>query len=240
MIDHSLLHPTLTDRELEEGCALAAQYRVASVCIKPYYVSRAAKILKSTGVKVGTVIGFPHGSNLTEVKSFETEAACRDGASEIDMVINIGKGLSGEWRFVEEDIRAVCAEAHGWNALVKVIIENDFLPSNEVKVKLCEISESAGADFVKTSTGFGFVKQPNGGFNYKGATEADLKLMRAACSAKVQVKAAGGVRDLASLIAVRELGATRCGTSATQTILEEFNKGATTTAVPKGPSAGQY
>jgi deoxyribose-phosphate aldolase len=240
MIDHSLLHPTLTDRELEEGCALAAQYRVASVCIKPYYVSRAAKILKSTGVKVGTVIGFPHGSNLTEVKSFETEAACRDGASEIDMVINIGKALSGEWRFVEEDIRAVCAEAHGWNALVKVIIENDFLPSNEVKVKLCEISESAGADFVKTSTGFGFVKQPNGGFNYKGATEADLKLMRAACSAKVQVKAAGGVRDLASLIAVRELGATRCGTSATQTILEEFNKGATTTAVPKGPSAGQY
>jgi deoxyribose-phosphate aldolase len=240
MIDHSLLHPTLTDRELEEGCALAAQYRVASVCIKPYCVSRAAKILKSTGVKVGTVIGFPHGSNLTEVKSFETEAACRDGASEIDMVINIGKALSGEWRFVEEDIRAVCAEAHGWNALVKVIIENDFLPSNEVKVKLCEISESAGADFVKTSTGFGFVKQPNGGFNYKGATEADLKLMRAACSAKVQVKAAGGVRDLASLIAVRELGATRCGTSATQTILEEFNKGATTTAVLKGPSAGQY
>jgi len=240
MIDHSLLHPTLTDRELEEGCALAAQYRVASVCIKPYYVSRAAKILKSTGVKVGTVIGFPHGSNLTEVKSFETEAACRDGATEIDMVINMGKALSGEWRFVEEDIRAVCAEAHGWNGLVKVIIENDFLHSNEVKVKLCEISESAGADFVKTSTGFGFVKQPNGGFNYKGATEADLKLMRAACSAKVQVKAAGGVRDLASLIAVRELGATRCGTSATQTILEEFNKGATTTAVSKGPSAGQY
>jgi deoxyribose-phosphate aldolase len=240
MIDHSLLHPTLTDRELEEGCALAAHFRVASVCIKPYYVNRAAKILKSSGVKVGTVIGFPHGSNLTEVKSFETEAACRDGASEIDMVINIGKAIAGEWRFVEEDIRAVCAEAHGWNALVKVIIENDFLPSNEVKVKLCEISESAGADFVKTSTGFGFVKQPNGGFNYKGATEADLKLMRAACSAKVQVKAAGGVRDLASLIAVRELGATRCGTSATQTILEEFNKGATTTAVPKGPSAGQY
>ena len=238
MIDHSLLHPTLTDKELEEGCALAAEYQVASVCIKPYFVSRAAKRLKGTGVATGTVIGFPHGSNLTEIKRFETEAACRDGATEIDMVINVGKALSGDWQYVEEDIRAICADAHGWEAIVKVIFENDFLPNEEIKRRLCQISEAAGADFVKTSTGFGFVKQPGGNFNYKGATEEDLKLMRAACSARVQVKAAGGVRDLASLVRVRELGATRCGTSATKAILDEYRKSEGSSKEPSSASVG--
>jgi deoxyribose-phosphate aldolase len=224
MIDYSLLNPTLTDRELEEGCNIAAKYKVASVCIKPYFVKRAVELLKGTGVAVGTVISFPHGGSTTEVKRFETEVACKDGATEIDMVINIGKALSADWNYVEADVRAVCDEAHKHGAIVKVIFENDFIAGDEIKTQLCNVCEAAGADFVKTSTGYGFVKQPNGGYNYKGATEHDLKLMRAACSPKVQVKAAGGVRDLDGLIRVRELGGTRCGASATVSMLDEYRK----------------
>jgi len=244
MIDHSLLHPTMTDRELEEGCAIAAKYKVASVCIKPYYVRRAAELLKGTGVLVGAVVGFPHGSSLTEVKRYETELACRDGAVEIDMVINVGKALSVDWEFVENDIRTVRDEAHKHGAIVKVIFENDFLPNNEIKIRLCQICEKVGADFVKTSTGYGFVKQAGGGYNYKGATEADLKLMRANCSTRVQVKAAGGVRDLDGLIKVRELGGTRCGASATVAMLDEYLKreaaGDTSEAKPATIGAGGY
>jgi deoxyribose-phosphate aldolase len=224
MIDHSLLHPAMTDHEIEDGCALAIKYQVASVCLKPYFVKRAAELLQGTGVLVGCVIGFPHGHSTTEVKRYETELACRDGAVEIDMVINIGKALSADWDYVARDIRTICDEAHSRNAIVKVIFENDFLPNDHIKKKLCEISEKAGADYVKTSTGFGFVKQPSGDFNYKGATEHDLKLMRAVCSPKVKVKAAGGVRDLNGLIKVRDLGAARCGTSATVAILDEYHK----------------
>jgi deoxyribose-phosphate aldolase len=224
MIDHSLLNPAMTDKELEEGCATAAKYEVASVCIKPYYVKRAAELLKDTGVLVGAVIGFPHGNSITESKRYETELACRDGAVEIDMVINIGKALSGDWNYVEQDIRAVCEEAHKHGAIVKVIFENDFIPSDDVKIKLCQICERAGADYVKTSTGYGFVKQKDGNYNYKGATEHDLRLMRAHCSPKVKVKAAGGVRDLDGLIRVRDLGAERCGASATVAILEEYKR----------------
>jgi deoxyribose-phosphate aldolase len=224
MIDHSLLHPTMTDRELDEGCAIAAKYQVASVCIKPYYIKRAVELLKGSGVLVGAVIGFPHGNSSTESKRYETELACKDGAVEIDMVINIGKALSGDWTYVEKDIRAVCDEAHKHGAIVKVIFENDFLNDDATKIKLCQICERAGADFVKTSTGYGFVKQPSGGYNYKGATEHDLKLMRANVSSKVQVKAAGGVRDLDGLIHVRDLGATRCGASATVAMLDEYRR----------------
>jgi deoxyribose-phosphate aldolase len=231
MIDHSLLHPTLTDAELEAGGALAARYQVASVCIKPYAVKRAAELLRGSGVRVGCVVGFPHGSNATEVKRFETEIACRDGAVEIDMVINIGKSLSGDWDYVEQDIQAVCAEAHRHGAKVKVIFENDYLTkggaaltSDQLKIKLCQICERAGADWVKTSTGFGFVKQPDGTYSYQGATEHDLALMRDNCSDRVQVKAAGGVRDLDGLIRVRQLGGTRCGATATATILDEFRR----------------
>src|SRR5689334_6934128 len=158
MIDHSLLHPTMTDQELEDGCKLAAQYRVASVCIKPYAVKRATALLKGTGVLVGCVIGFPHGNSATESKRYETELACRDGAVEIDMVVNVGKALGGDWDFVEQDIKAVCDEAHRHGAKVKVILENDYLPKggaglsgDDFKRKLCQVCERAGADWVKTS-----------------------------------------------------------------------------------------
>lgn len=240
MIDHSLLHPTLTDAEFDAGCALAAKHRVASVCIKPYAVQRAVELLRGSDVKVGCVIGFPHGNSVTEVKRFETEQACRDGAVEIDMVINIGKALSGEWEYVEQDVRAVCEEAHRHGAKVKVIFENDYLTqggagltSDALKIRLCQICERAGADWVKTSSGYGFVKQANGGYNYLGATEHDLVLMRANCSPRVQVKAAGGVRDLDGLIRVRQLGATRCGATATATMLDEYRR-----RVAAGENAG--
>jgi deoxyribose-phosphate aldolase len=231
MIDHSLLHPTMTDQELEDGCRLAAKYCVASVCIKPYAVKRAAALLAGSGVRVGAVIGFPHGNGATEAKRYETELACRDGAVEIDMVINLGKALSGDWEYVERDLRAVCDEAHAHGAKVKVIFENDYLAkggaglsSDDFKRKLCHVSERAGADWVKTSTGYGFVKQPDGSYNYRGATEHDLALMRATCSPKVQVKAAGGVRDLDGLIRVRDLGATRCGATATAAMFDEYRR----------------
>jgi deoxyribose-phosphate aldolase len=231
MIDHSLLHPTMTDQELEDGCKQAIRYGVASVCIKPYAVRRAVELLKGTSVLVGAVIGFPHGNSATESKRYETELACGDGAVEIDMVINLGKALSGDWHFVERDIKVVCDEAHKHGAKVKVIIENDYLTkggaglgSDDLKRKLCQLCERAGADWVKTSTGYGFVKQPDGSYNYKGATEHDLKLMRASVSAKVQLKAAGGVRDLDGLMLVRDLGASRCGASATVAMLDEYRR----------------
>ena len=224
MIDHSLLHPTMSDTELAEGCDVAALYGVASVCIKPYAVKMAAERLKGTGVAVGTVVGFPHGGSTTEVKRFETEVACRDGATEIDMVLNLGKALSGDLTFVEADVRAVVTEAHRRGAIVKVILENDYLPDDATKIRLCELAERAGADFVKTSTGYGFVKGPDGRYSYQGATEADLALMRAHTSPRVGVKAAGGVRDLDALIRVRDLGATRCGATATAAMLDEYRR----------------
>ncbi len=230
-IDHSLLNPTMTDAELEHGCRLAARYGVASVCIKPYAVKRAAELLHGTGVLVGAVIGFPHGSSTTESKRFETQLACQDGAGEIDMVINVGKALSGDWDYVERDVQAVCTEARQHSARVKVILENDYLAkggaglsSDELKQKLCQLCERAGADWVKTSSGYGFVKQADGNYNYLGATEHDLTLMRASVSERVQVKAAGGVRDLDGLFKVRDLGASRCGATATAAMLDEYQR----------------
>ena len=170
--------------------------------------------------------------------------ACRDGAAEIDMVVNLGKALSGDWDYVERDIRAVCDEAHRRAARVKVIIENDYLANggaglspDAFKTRLCQIAESAGADWVKTSTGYGFVKGPDGKYSYRGATEPDLELMRASVSPRVQVKAAGGVRDLDGLIRVRDLGATRCGVSVTAALLDEYKRRAQAeSTTPSGPA----
>ncbi len=244
MLDHSLLHPTMTDRDLEEGCRLAVQYGVASVCIKPYYVERATELLRGSSVAAGTVIGFPHGGSATEVKRLETAAACTEGATEIDMVINVGKALSGDWDYVARDIAAVVEEAHGRAALVKVIFENDFMPDDAHKIRLCRICEEAGADFVKTSTGYGFVKGTDGRYSYKGATEHDLKLMRANCSPKVRVKAAGGIRDLDALIRVRELGVSRVGATASAVMLDELKRrlasGELRSAEPVALGMGEY
>src|SRR5437588_1558258 len=210
MIDHSLLQPVLTDAELEEGCRLAREYDVASVCIKPYAVSMAAALLKGSAVAIGTTIGFPHGGHATPIKLAEAEKALADGARELDMVVNIGKVLSKDWRYVAADIQAVVEAAHRRGALVKVIFENCFL-QDEHKEMLCRICGELQADFVKTSTGFGS----------EGATDEDLRLMRRSSPPHVQVKAAGGIRTLDRLLAVRGLGVTRVGASSTKAILDE-------------------
>lgn len=224
MIDHSILHPTLTDKDLEEGCALAKEYNVASVCVKPYAVARAAELLKGSDVIVGCVIGFPHGNSTIHVKVFETEQAISDGAKEIDMVVNNGKVLQNDWEYVEKELKAITDACHKGGAVVKVIFENDFLPDDSYKIKLCEICTKVGADYVKTSSGFGFVKQANGDYNYTGATIEDLKLMREHSGANVNVKAAGGVRTLDQLIEVQATGAKRCGATATKAMLDEAKK----------------
>ncbi len=221
MIDHSLLHPTLSDAELEAGCRLAAQYEVASVCIKPYAVKQARKWLSGSSVFTGTVVGFPHGSSTTAIKLAETRQALRDGATEIDMVCNIGKVLQEDWRFVATEIGQLLDLSRSKAAVLKVIFENDFLPKDHLKIKLCEICSELKVDFVKTSTGYGMVKGSDGRYDYEGATVHDLKLMRKYCGGHVQVKAAGGIRTLDDLLRVRELGVTRVGATATAAMLNE-------------------
>jgi deoxyribose-phosphate aldolase len=221
MIDHSILNPTHTDADLEKQCAIAGKYNVASVCVKPYAVKQAVDLLRDCTVKVGCVIGFPHGNSATAVKVFEAEQACRDGAKEVDMVINIGKALGGDWGYVENEIRLVTEACHRNKAIVKVIFETDFVTRDEDKIRLCGICTDAGADFVKTSTGYGFVKQANGDYNYKGATLHDVELMRRHCGPKVQVKCAGGVRTLDDLLKMKAAGATRSGATATVQMLDE-------------------
>lgn len=221
MIDHSLLHPTMTDDELREGCLVALRCDVASVCIKPYAVSMAGEMLAGSDVKVGTVVGFPHGSSRIDIKVRETHAAIFDGADEIDLVVNIGKVLSEDWSYVAEEIQSVHQVlAGGWGVL-KVIFENDYLIQANLKSKLCEICSEQNVDFVKTSTGYGFVQQPDGHYAYRGATDPDLELMRRESAASVQIKAAGGVRTLDDVLRVRALGVTRVGATATESILEE-------------------
>lgn len=210
MLDHSMLQPNLTDAELEEGCRLARDYDVASVCIKPYGVRRATEVLHGSTVAVGTTIGFPHGGHTTKSKVAESELALADGARELDMVVNIGKVLSKDWRYVAEDIRGVVEVAHRAGALVKVIFENCYL-ADEHKEQLCKTCADVGADFVKTSTGYGS----------SGATDDDLRLMRRCSPPQVRVKAAGGIRSFDRLLAVRALGVTRVGASATKAILDD-------------------
>lgn len=211
VIDHSLLKPEMTEAETIAGCELAKRYQVASVCVKPSFVSLAKKLLDGSGVLVGTVIGFPHGGCTTAAKVFESKDAMTNGAVELDMVLNIGQLRSGNYDYVRQDIQAVCEAAHAGGAKVKVILENAYL-TDEQKVIACKLCEEAGADWVKTSTGFA----PS------GATLEDLRLMRRTVSEKVQVKAAGGVRTLDALLDVIDAGCTRSGATATAAILDEF------------------
>jgi len=213
MIDHSLLRPELTDEDIVKGFEAAKKYNVATVCCGPSSVALAKKYLEGSGVKVTTVVGFPNGYNKTETKVFEAEQAIKDGAVELDMVINIGKLLSRDFDYVKSDIKAVANVAHRQNVLLKVILENYYLTDELIEVG-CKLAEEAGADFVKTSTGFAA----------GGATIEDLELMRRSVSDSVQIKAAGGVRDLDMALKVREVGCTRFGATRTETIMEECYK----------------
>ena len=209
LIDHAILKPELTRADVDSQLDTAAQYSIFSVCVRPSDIAHAVSKLEGSGVLVGTVIGFPHGTTSSQAKAAEARQAIADGAAELDMVLNIGRLRSGLIADVEDDIRAVVDAADG--TLVKVILETAFLSDEEI-VAGCEAAERAGADFVKTSTGFA------GG----GATIPHLKLMRASVSAGVEVKASGGVRDLDTLLEMRELGVTRFGTSGTATILDDL------------------
>ena len=213
VIDHSLLKPELTEDDVIAGCELAHKYHTATVCVKPCHVKLAAKVLKDSDVVVSTVVGFPHGSNKTETKQLEAKLAIEDGARELDMVLNIGQLRSGRFEFVRDDIKAICDIAHAHEAKVKVILENAYLTHDE-KVTACKLCEEAGADWVKTSTGFA----PS------GATHEDLRLMRESVSEKVQVKAAHGVRSLDAIIPVIDIGCTRVGATATASILDDFER----------------
>ena len=213
MIDHSLLNPVMTDVELEGGCREGLEYNCASVCIMPYYLKRCAEILGGSTVKPSTTIGFPHGGHTTAIKLAEARQALEDGGEELDMVVNISKVLSGDWAYVRRDLQAVIDLTHEHGRKTKVIFENCYL-KDEHKIRLCEICGELGADWVKTSTGYGS----------GGATLEDLRLMRAHSPAHVQVKAAGGVRDLDKLLEIRALGVTRVGASRTAAILEECKR----------------
>jgi len=213
MIDHSLLNPTIAQDALEAGCRLALDYNTASVCIMPYYLKRCAEILRGSTVRPGTTIGFPHGGHATAVKVAEARQAIADGGEELDMVVNISQVLSGNWPYVRADLKAVIDATHQAGRKVKVIFENCYLTDAQ-KIRLCEICGEIGADWVKTSTGYGT----------GGATEADVRLMRKHSAPQVQVKAAGGVRDLDRLLVFRALGVTRIGASRTAEILKDCKR----------------
>jgi len=213
MIDHSLLNPTLTMSELEEGCGLALRYNVASVCILPYALARCAELLAGSAVKASTTIGFPHGCHATATKLAEARQALEDGGQELDVVINISKARSGDWQYVESELAALAEVIHAAGAKMKVIFENAYL-DDAAKIRLCEICAEIGADWVKTSTGYA----PS------GATIADLALMRQHSPERVQVKAAGGIRDLDALLAAREIGVSRVGATRTESMLKECRR----------------
>jgi deoxyribose-phosphate aldolase len=213
MIDHSLLNPTLTVEELEAGCKLAREYDVASVCIMPYYAARCAELLKGSTVQPSTTIGFPHGGHTTDIKIAEAQRALQDGATELDAVINISKARSGDWKYVADEVGALTELTHSHGQKIKIIFENAYF-DDAAKVRLCEICGEIGVDWVKTSTGYA----PS------GATIDDLKLMRQHSPPHVQVKAAGGVRHLNALLAVRAIGVTRVGATRTAQMLDDCKK----------------
>jgi deoxyribose-phosphate aldolase len=220
MIDHSLLHPTMTDEQVKTGCLLARKFDAASACVKPYSVPMASELLVGSDVVVCAVTGFPHGNSHTELKILEAQRAMNEGATEIDVVVNVGKVLGGQWGDVSAEIKAVNDAVIAGGAILKVIFENDYLKDEHI-IHLCEICTEHRVAFVKTSTGYGFVKQPDGSYNYKGATDAHLKLMRAHTPPEVQIKAAGGVRTLDDMLKVRSFGVSRIGATATEVILRD-------------------
>lgn len=221
MIDHSLLHPTLTDEQLKAGCDVARKYDAASCCVKPYHTRMAAELLAGSDVKVCAVVSFPHGNSSTEIKVEETRQVIRDGATEVDLVINVGKAKQGDWEYVKEDIarvNTVCDEA---DAALKVIFTTDFLTDEEI-IKVCEICSELQVEWVKTSTGYNYIKDDNGNMVYYGATDRALGLMHDHTPANVEVKAAGKCRTLDRMLEVREkYGVTRVGTNLTAELVEE-------------------
>jgi deoxyribose-phosphate aldolase len=227
MIDHSLLHPTMTDSIIKDGLLISKNHNVATACIKPYSIPLAKEILKGSDVGICPVIGFPAGNSTTTIKCAEAEEACKaigqDFKAEVDMVVNVGKVLGGDWDYVQDEIEAINQVVVSYGAILKVIFENDYLSEKEI-TKLCHICTDLNVAFVKTSTGYGFVKQADGSYNYKGATNEHLKLMRKETGSQIQIKAAGGVRTLDDLLRVRSLGVTRIGATATEAILEEARK----------------
>jgi deoxyribose-phosphate aldolase len=223
MIDHSLLHPTLTDEEIVRGCEVAKKYAVATACVKPYAIHLAEDVLDGSDVGICAVIAFPHGNSTTSIKIREAEEAVLSGASEVDMVVNIGKVLGGAWDYVSSEIRSVNEIVMGQQGILKVIFENDYLEDEPIQ-RLCDVCAECAVAYVKTSTGYGFVKQSNGMYSYAGATDHHLRLMRERCPTKMGIKAAGGVRTLDDLLRVRHLGVTRIGTTATIDILEEAER----------------
>jgi deoxyribose-phosphate aldolase len=213
MIDHSLLNPSLTTQELEQGCALAARYEVASVCILPYYLARCTELLAGTTVNPSTTIGFPHGGHTTAIKLAESRKALEDGGKELDVVINISKARSADWHYVRDELKQLTDCTHAAGAKIKVIFENAYL-DDASKIRLCEICGEIGADWVKTSTGYAS----------GGATLPDLELMRKHSPPNVQVKAAGGIRDLDALLTVRAIGVSRVGATRTESMLDDCRK----------------
>jgi deoxyribose-phosphate aldolase len=224
MIDHSILHPAFTDIDLVRECEIAKKYNVATVCVKPFHTKRASEIVWASDIGVCSVIGFPHGNSTIDIKVQETLQVIFYGAVEVDMVVNIGKVLQGDWAYVEKEIFEINQACINNDAILKVIFENDFLPDDKTKIKLCEICSRVKVAFVKTSTGYGFKKNENGHYFYNGATEHDLILMRKHCSPEVQIKAAGGVRTIDDILKVKKLGVTRVGATATSSIMEEAKK----------------
>ena len=220
MIDHSLLHPTMTDDDIVKGCELAKKYNVATACIKPYCIPMVRDLLSGSEVGVCPVIAFPHGNSATAIKVKEAQAAVASGGSEIDMVVNVGKVLGEDWDYVSAEIKAINDAVTATQAILKVIFENDYLQDKHI-IRLCEICSEHQVAFVKISSGYGFIKQDNGMYSYKGATDHHLKLMRKHSSSSVRIKAAGGVRTLDDFLRARELGVSRVGASATDAILAE-------------------
>ncbi len=221
MVDHSLLHPSMTDDEFEAECKIALEYNVGAVCVKPYHVKRAAELMAGTDINVAAVIAFPHGNSTTEIKLAEEKQVLEDGANEVDFVVNIGKVVGGDWAYVDAEIHKIVELAKSYGAATKCIFENDMLTDDEQKIRLCRICSKYKVTFVKTSTGYCYNKQADGSYNYKGATHHDLMLMRMYSDPDVQVKAAGAVSTLEPVLAAYELGATRFGLKGAKKLVED-------------------